>query len=244
MTVDHGDMAAPFADTGVGGRSAPLAARIAELTRATAPGARIGYKHEIRQQCGGTVAAFNEALRLLQSRGEIVARPGPGGGLFAPEVGAAAPRSTGVLPASGTGMSSTEAVRMRAAIEPLVLEDAVRHASPAALGGLCATLARAADAVVGRDVQRFIEIDRDLHLALADFSPHPLVRTVYRLVLAALAADRPAMTLLCRNSAAHLQWRHELQVALVDALIRRDLRAAVETLRHHRVEERELRTPG
>src|SRR6478609_12186507 len=46
------------------------------------PGERLGTKDDIRQRFGVAVATINEAVRLLEMRGLIEARPGPGGGLF------------------------------------------------------------------------------------------------------------------------------------------------------------------
>src|SRR4051794_41433642 len=47
-----------------------------------APGARIGTKDDLRHRFGVAVATVNEAVRLLETRGLIEARPGPGGGAF------------------------------------------------------------------------------------------------------------------------------------------------------------------
>src|SRR5579863_1298373 len=46
------------------------------------PGERIATKHELREQFGVASATINEAVRLLETRGVIEARPGPGGGIF------------------------------------------------------------------------------------------------------------------------------------------------------------------
>src|SRR5919202_6597887 len=46
------------------------------------PGERIGTKDDLRQRFGVAVATVNEAVRLLETRGLIEARPGPGGGVF------------------------------------------------------------------------------------------------------------------------------------------------------------------
>src|SRR5882757_6150164 len=56
---------------------------IAAIAQAASPGARLGTKEEMRGRSGVSVGTFNEALRLLQSRGLVTVRPGPGGGLFA-----------------------------------------------------------------------------------------------------------------------------------------------------------------
>src|ERR687885_440239 len=46
------------------------------------PGDRLGTKDDLRQRFGVAVATVNEAVRLLETRGLIEARPGPGGGVF------------------------------------------------------------------------------------------------------------------------------------------------------------------
>src|SRR3954468_545447 len=48
----------------------------------SAPGERLGTKDDLRQRFGVAVATINEAVRLLERRGLVEARPGPGGGLF------------------------------------------------------------------------------------------------------------------------------------------------------------------
>src|SRR3954453_5490905 len=47
-----------------------------------APGSRLGTKDDLRRRFGVAVATVNEAVRLLEMRGLIEARPGPGGGVF------------------------------------------------------------------------------------------------------------------------------------------------------------------
>jgi DNA-binding FadR family transcriptional regulator len=46
------------------------------------PGQRLGTKEELRSRFGVALATINEAIRLLEMRGMLTARPGPGGGVF------------------------------------------------------------------------------------------------------------------------------------------------------------------
>lgn len=75
-------------------RDLPPTLRESRVTRAEAlartlepatfsAGQRIGTKDELRQRFGVAVATMNEAVRLMEMRGLVVARPGPGGGVFA-----------------------------------------------------------------------------------------------------------------------------------------------------------------
>ena len=45
-------------------------------------GDRLGTKDDLRQRFNVAVATVNEAVRLLDNRGLVEARPGPGGGVF------------------------------------------------------------------------------------------------------------------------------------------------------------------
>src|ERR1700704_266749 len=45
-------------------------------------GDRLGTKEDLRQRFNVAVATVNEAVKLLETRGLVVARPGPGGGVF------------------------------------------------------------------------------------------------------------------------------------------------------------------
>lgn len=66
-------------------RSAALAERIETAIQQgrLAAGARLGTKDELRRDYGVAYGTLNEALRILQQRGYVQSRSGPGGGLFA-----------------------------------------------------------------------------------------------------------------------------------------------------------------
>src|ERR1700744_4258006 len=53
-----------------------------EIADEREPGERLGTKEDLRKRFGVAVATVNEAVRLLEMRGMIQARPGPGGGVF------------------------------------------------------------------------------------------------------------------------------------------------------------------
>jgi GntR family transcriptional repressor for pyruvate dehydrogenase complex len=119
--------------------SGPLSARVPRaeavardleveiLGGSLAPGERLGTKDDLRQRFGVAVATVNEAVRLLEMRGLIEARPGPGGGVFVA-------RSSVRVALKRSGMQSTwgaarfaDCLVVRNALEPTVCQHAAAH---------------------------------------------------------------------------------------------------------------------
>ncbi len=150
------------------------------------PGSRLGTKAEIRDRyefAGGTV---NEAVILLETRGMVEARPGPGGGLF---VAAPAPRTRldlllrELLVAAPAAADCRE---LRGALEPAICADAARRcdaAEAAELRAIVATTGRegadgapgaAADGSEGPSPAAL-----RLHRRIAAMATNRLLRIVY-----------------------------------------------------------------
>src|SRR5882757_2032302 len=102
---------------------------LSELASAAEPGDRLGSKAELRAACGVSVGTFNEALRIAQTRGLVTVRPGPGGGLFASQQSAMVRLGNSMLALDDEAASVAEAVRLRDALDPLLVEDALEHVS-------------------------------------------------------------------------------------------------------------------
>src|SRR5689334_4623734 len=96
-----------------------------------APGERIGTKDALRHRFGVAVATVNEAVRLLETRGLIEARPGPGGGVFvaASSVRAALRRDN--LASTWGAVRIDDCLAVRNGLEPLVCREAARHRTAA-----------------------------------------------------------------------------------------------------------------
>src|ERR1700685_4212794 len=128
-------------------RGESAAAQLIAIAEAAAPGDRLGSKEELRARCAVSVGTFNEALRITQSRGLVLVRPGPGGGVFAAAQSPMVRLGNSVLALDGDQTSVAEEMRIRDALDALVIEDALWHASPADIAELREILAEMAAAV-------------------------------------------------------------------------------------------------
>ncbi|GGX74092.1 FadR/GntR family transcriptional regulator [Streptomyces hiroshimensis] len=195
-------------------RAEMAAERIAERITRTEAGARLGTKDELRTECGVSVGTFNEALRLLQARGLVTVRPGPGGGLFAAQPPPA--RRLDAWPQALDAQHPDEALRIRDALDPLLVEDALWHASPADVAELRPHLAALAEAAGAADPAAFAHADRLLRTRLAALSPSTLLRSLYDGLLTIAELAEPDAT------PETLHARHDRHAALIDALDTRD----------------------
>ena len=90
-------------------------------------GERLGTKDDLRKRFGVAVATVNEAVRLLETRGLIQARPGPGGGVFVSGPATRVAMSHVVLGFKSGSTSYEECLEVRDALEPLIESHAARY---------------------------------------------------------------------------------------------------------------------
>ncbi|GLW09677.1 hypothetical protein Misp01_48060 [Microtetraspora sp. NBRC 13810] len=218
-------------------RSRPemAAERIAELARRAEPGARLGTKEELRAHCGVSVGTFNEALRLLQARGLVAVRPGPGGGLFAAEQSPMVRLGHAVLSLDAAHTSVADAVRIRDALDPLLVQDALWHASPADVAGLRERLAVMAEAAGAADATAFTRANWELHAAIAAISPSHVLRSIYTGLLDLIESHTLAVLPGKDQDSMpdYLRGRQLLHTAIVDAIADRDEARALSLIREH-----------
>ncbi|RMI46226.1 FadR/GntR family transcriptional regulator [Streptomyces triticirhizae] len=216
------------------GRAERAAEKVAELVESVPPGSRLGTKEELRTLCGVSVGTFNEALRLLQSRGLVTVKPGPGGGLFSAEQSPMVRLGNSVLALDTQANDVADAVRIRDALDPLLIEDALWHASPADIAGLRRHIAAMEEAKDAADPVAFVHANWRLHAAIAATSPNALLSSLYTHLLDLI--ERHTLTVLPASDqplGEYIAHRHELHRDLVDALDRRDRDEALRLIHEH-----------
>jgi DNA-binding FadR family transcriptional regulator len=164
-------------------RAARLAQEFEAAIRGEAwgPGERIATKQELRERYGVAAATINEAIRLLETRGVVEARPGPGGGIFVARAAVrSAIRFAHVRTVLGFPTESTtyrDCLRVRDALEPLICRDAARAPSATDIGVLRSVVALMARHV--DDPAAYFKCNWELHRHIAALSENTPLRSIY-----------------------------------------------------------------
>jgi DNA-binding FadR family transcriptional regulator len=215
-------------------RGESAAAQLIAIAEAAAPGDRLGSREQLRARCEVSVGTFNEAMRIAQSRGIISVRPGPGGGVFAAAQSPMVRLGNSVLALDAGQTPVAEAVRIRDALDPLLIEDALWHASPADIAGLREILADMSAAVGQFDPTRFVHANWSLHARIAAISPHAMLRSLYVNLLDQIESHTLAVLPGSEQPLPdYITSRHALHVAIVDALENREHDAALSLIAQH-----------
>jgi DNA-binding FadR family transcriptional regulator len=207
-------------------RPEQAAEHLAAMAASAQPGDRLGTKEELRISCGVAVSTFNEALRMVQARGLVTVRSGPGGGLFASRQSPMVRLGNSMLALDDDAASVAEALRLRHALDPLLIQDAIEHASPHDIAALRAELDHMKGAVGNGDRTAFVLASHGLYARMSAISPSAILRSFYVTLLdvveSHLLASPPVDDQLLPDD---VQVRYEHHAALVDAIADRDLRA-------------------
>ena len=206
---------------------------MAAVAASAEPGDRLGTKEELRADCGVAVGTFNEALRMVQARGLVTVRSGPGGGLFASHQSPMVRLGNSMLTVDDDATSVADAVRLREALEPLLVEDAVEYASDHDIAALRNQLDDMKVTVGNVEGTAFGRAERNLYARIADISPSAILRSFYPMLLDVIESHLLSVPPIDNEQLPDdIDARYELHAALVDAIADRDLRA-LDLIREH-----------
>lgn len=212
------------------------AAQLISIAESAQPGDRIGSKEDLRARCSVSVGTFNEAVRIAQSKGVVTVRPGPGGGVFAATQSAMVRLGNSVLALDADQTSVTEAARICDALDPLLIDDALWHASPADIAEMREILGDMASAVERQDPIASIRANWSLHARIAAVSPNVMLRALYVNLLHHLETHTLAVLPTSDQPLPEfIADRYALHCAIVDALDARDRNRAHQLIAEHNI---------
>ena len=151
------------------------------VDEALGPGDRLGTKSEIAERFGYASGTVNEAVILLETRGMLEARPGPGGGIFvaSPVARVRLDRLLREFRVASPDLADCRSVR--SALEPSLCLEAARlcaRSDAAELREIVAGMHRCAS-----DPAALLRLNWALHRRIAEISANALLRTLYLTVL-------------------------------------------------------------
>lgn len=208
---------------------------IGRLAEAASAGTRLGTKRELQERCGVSKGTFNEALQILLARGLVTLRSGPGGGLFAATPAPFVRLGNSILALDTGGADIARAVRLRDALDPLLIEDALVHSSAADIARMRIALEDMRVAIDDHDPTAFTRANWGLHAAIARVSPDTVTKTLYLNLLDFVESHTMSVGGSAEQPLSeYISERYRLHVELVDALDHRDSSTAMRLIAEHR----------
>lgn len=198
-------------------RAATLADEVeaAVVSGQIASGDRLGTKDDLRRRYDVAYGTLNEALRILQQRGYVTSRTGPGGGLFA-----AVPTSSdrlrhllSVFPETGTLRDCAE---VRHALEEAVTVDATRSRTRADVAELRRILKRM-EATASTDGSEYLHENWRLHRRIAECCKNRILANLYITLLDANEPG-PGFAIPDRHRVANAEENLVAHTELIDAI--------------------------
>ncbi|MFC9356030.1 FCD domain-containing protein [Rhodococcus sp. NPDC057014] len=213
-------------------RAEAVAQKLTEriLSKQVEPGHRLGTKAELRTEYGVAGGTLNEAIRLLETRGLVYAKPGPRGGIFVASPPAHIRLSHLVLELGNEAMSVADKLEIRNALEVPVAVHAAHAASDEDVSQLrnqVEAMGRCGDAPA-----EYFRLNWDLHEAIAQLGSNHLLRTLY---LSLLDGARDAVRDVVPDDQFRATWKTnwQLHVDLVEAIASRDPHLAARAAEAH-----------
>jgi GntR family transcriptional repressor for pyruvate dehydrogenase complex len=178
----------------------------------SAPGERLGTKDDLRQRFGVAVATINEAVRLLERRGLVEVRPGPGGGLFVTRSSVRVALKRGGLDGSW-GARFGDCLAVRDCLEPLVCREAARHRSAEDVRALLEVVTEMERAAGDA---RYLQLNWTLHRRIAKLGRNAPLHSIYLTLLDFLEDGLGDADLRELDGAADAAIHRELVAAIAD----------------------------
>lgn len=193
-------------------------------------GARIGTKDDLRLRYGVAAGTVNEAIRMLQERGLVEIKPGPGGGIFAATPAPRVRLNHLVLGVGERGAEVVDCLAVRDALDPLVAAEAAENCTPRAARDLYRHLDEMAEHHL--DPGPYLRANWALHRRLAKLGKNSVLQSIYITLLDYIESELSEVT---PDSAFSRQAPLDVDLhrRLVDAVVAHDAEQASKIASQH-----------
>lgn len=198
-------------------------------------GQRLGTKEQLRQRIGVSSGTFNEAIRLTEAAGMIELRRGPGGGIFAARPSPLAQLRLSLISIRSREKDVADAYRVREALEPLLVQDAIDDAPKNTTDEMRAHVESMWRSFEKNDRALYSTANSEFHNALARASSGSLVPSLY-LAMVDLIGDNTRAAVWATDGQEYrdrFRERVEVHEKLVDAIEAKDVDAAMNAVHEH-----------
>jgi DNA-binding FadR family transcriptional regulator len=210
---------------------------LGEIARDAEPGSRLGTKEELRKRCEVSVGTFNEALKIVQNRGLVALRPGPGGGIFSQAPSALVRLGNLFLGLDRDEVTVAEAVHVRNALDVLLMDDAVTHRTQADVAKMRTEVGLMSVAVRDSRPTDFMKANWHMHAVIASISPNTILKNFYLGLLEVIEQHTLSVEPTKEQSLeTYIEYRLNLHSRMVDAIEASDQHLARMLVDEHNTE--------
>jgi GntR family transcriptional regulator, transcriptional repressor for pyruvate dehydrogenase complex len=195
-------------------------------------GDRLGTKDDLRQRFNVAVATVNEAVKLLDTRGLVEARPGPGGGVFVASPASRIRKGPMIMGFEWTTATMADYHEVRSAIEPIVYRHAGRYREDADVRALKSILENMAANLDQPLV--YVRYNTAFHRRIAKLSPNAALRSLYVTLLDFFENDLGGEDLPPALHPENVEV-HRLLIEAIEVGDMPELEAAIYRHDHHRL---------
>jgi len=192
-------------------------------------GTRLGTKDDLRRRFDVAYGTLNEALRILQQRGFVKSRTGPGGGLFA-SLPTASLRLSQLLSGFPEGGTLADCAIVRHALEEAVTLDATRSRTRADISELEAIVAAMGERV--DDPVGYLRENWQLHRRIAEICRNRVLGNLYVTLLDANEPE-PGIAIPDRHRAGDNKANLVAHRAFIEAIASRSEQRARDAVGAH-----------
>jgi DNA-binding FadR family transcriptional regulator len=189
------------------------------------PGTLLGTRRELGEMLAVAPSTVSEAIKLLEDRGRVVTRPGPGGGVFVAEPGARLRLARTLMQVSGSEGEVANALEVRDVLETAVIISAAERRPDATAAKPMLTALEALSEAA--DIPEFYRRNLEFHNEVAALASNEILGTIYRTLLELVRSHNPQLELLPGQSKTKVHTaRVRAHEAIAYAIVAGDVDAA------------------